>query len=323
MSVPTGTYLRYDVVGDREDLQDVIFNISPVQTPFLSGLGRGKCDSTLHEWQTDELSAADPDNAQLEGDDTTFSTPSPTVRVGNYTQISRKEVVVSGTLERIKKAGRKSELAYQTAKRGKELKRDMESGLLENQGGVGGSAGVARRYASMGAWLKTNTDFDDTTGEDPTYTEGVPGAARTDSSAVRALTETIAKGVIQSAWAEGGEPNVIMVGPFNKQRISEDFAGIASHTVNVDRPGATHVAAAVDIYASDFGNLRIVPNRFQRERDAWFLDFSLLRLKTLRPMFRERLAKTGDNQKWHLIVEYTLEVGNEAGLGGAFDLESS
>ncbi len=195
MAIITNTFTRFDAKGLREDLADVIFNISPEETPFVSSLRRGRAKQTLHEWQTDSLAAVDTDNAQIEGDDiTTFPAVAASVRVGNFTQISRKLLILSGTLEEVDKAGRRSELAYQLAKRGSELKRDMEAIALENIGGDAGSSSAARKLATLSAWVKTNDDFG-AGGASPTYVSGVPGAARTDGTQ-RAFTETLLKTVI-------------------------------------------------------------------------------------------------------------------------------
>ena len=322
MAAPVaGTYTRYNAEGLREDLADVIYNISPEDTPFLSGIGRETAKQTLHEWQTDSLAAPDTGNALPDGFEADFATPTPTVRVGNRTQISGKTVAISGTLEAVDKAGRRSELAYQIAKKGAELKRDMEAILLSNQGSSDGSFGVPRTLAGLGAWVKTNTDHAGD-GADPAYVSGVPSAGRTDGTP-RAFTEDILKGVAQSVWSTGGTLKVLMVGPYNKTVVS-GFNGIADHVVNISNPGAvTGIVAAVDVYTSDFGTLRIVPNRFQRERDGWFLDFDLLKLATLRNFRTEKLAKTGDADKRMLLVEYTLRVNQEAGLGLAADLTDS
>ncbi len=323
MALVTGTATRYDMSGLKESLHDRIYNISPEETPFISGAGRGpNAKQTLEEWQTDSLAAADGTNAQLEGDDAAFSTPTATVRVGNYTQIMRKTLVLSDTLEVVDKAGRRSELAYQLAKRGAELKRDLETVCLRAQGGASGSAGVARTMAALSAWLKTNTSFDATSGADPTYTSGVPGAARTDSSADRAFTETIAKAVIEAGYTAGATFSTLMVGPVNKQRVSTDFAGIATRNYDLSNVAARPMAAiaSIDVYVNDFGVLRVIPNRFQREKDAWFLDFEYVELRYLRPLSQVKLSKTGDAEKRMMVQEVTMCVKNEAAIGGAFDL---
>jgi hypothetical protein len=326
MALVSGTATRYDMAGLRESLHDRIYNISPEETPFLQGAGRGpNAKQTLEEWQTDSLAAADGTNAQWEGDDASFSTPAATVRVGNYTQILRKTLVLSDTLEVVDKAGRRSELAYQLAKRGSEIKRDLETVMLRAQAGVAGSVGAARTLAAMNAWLKTNTNFYTTDGGDPTYTAGVPDAVRTDGGTLRAFTETIAKDVIQQCWTEGANPSVIMVGPVNKQRISTDFAGIATRNYDLSNVSAKPMAAiaSIDVYVSDFGVLRVVPNRFQRERDAWFLDWEYVETRFLRPLSQVKLAKTGDAEKRMMIQEVTLCVKQEAALGAAFDLTTT
>lgn len=323
MALVSGTATRYDMKGLREDLTDAIYNISPEETPFMSSIGRGKAKQTLHEWQTDSLASADGTNAQLEGDDASFSTPAATTRVGNYTQISRKTLILSDTLEVTDKAGRRSELAYQLAKRGAELKRDMETIFLRAQAGVAGGTGTARTLAALNAWVKTNVDFHTTTGGNPTYTSGVPSAARTDGTQ-RAFTETILKNVIEDVWTAGGSPKVLMVGPYNKTVVS-GFSGIATRNFdlsNVD-PQPTAIIAAADVYVSDFGTLRVVPNRFQRERDGWVLDWDMLEVDYLRPMSQKKLARTGDAEKRMMVVEYTLKVKQEAGIGLAADLTTS
>jgi hypothetical protein len=326
MALVSGTATRYDMQGLRESLHDRIYNISPEETPFIAGAGRGPAaKQTLEEWQTDSLAAADGTNAQLEGDDASFTTPAATVRVGNYSQIMRKTLILSDTLEVVDKAGRRSELAYQLAKRGAELKRDLETVCLRAQAGAAGSAGVARTLAGLNAWLKTNTNFYTTDGGDPTYTSGVPGAVRTDGGTLRAFTETIAKDVIEQGWTSGADFSTLMVGPVNKQRVSTDFAGIATRNYDLSNVAARPMAAiaSIDVYVNDFGVLRVVPNRFQRERDAWFLDFEWAELRFLRPMSQVKLAKTGDAEKRMMVQEVTLVVKQEAALGAAFDLTTT
>lgn len=327
MAIVSGTMETYDQVGIREDLSDVIFNIAPTETPFVSGAGRGpRAENTTFEWQTDDLAAADTGNAHTEGDEASFSTPSATTRVSNITQISKKTVIISGTAETVNKAGRQSELAYQLAKRGKELKRDLEAISLENLAGNAASSNNARQTATLNAWLQSNTDRGAgsmTAGADSGHTSGTPTAAATDADTLRAFTETILKDVIESAWTNGGEPDILLVGPFNKRVVSENFSGVfAQRLVREDAsPGAA--VASIDVYVSDFGNIEIMPNRFQRERDAWLVDFEFVSLSELRPLFQEELAKTGDAEKRQMIIEWGLRVENEAAHGGAFDLTTS
>jgi hypothetical protein len=323
MGVPSGTVTRFDTKGERESLSDKIYDISPEETPFMSAIGVGKpADQTLVEWQTDELADVDGDNAHIEGDDADYSTPGMTVRVGNYCQISRKTLSVSGTVEVTNKAGRKSERAYQMAKKSAELKRDQETILLQAQGGAAGSAGVARKLAGINAFVKTNVDKAGD-GANPVYTSGVPSAARTDGTQ-RAFSETITKAVLQSVWTSGGTNKVIMVGPVNKAKASA-FVGIATRNFDQSNvsPRPTAVIASADVYVSDFGTVRVIPNRWQRERDAWFLDFDIMSLRYLRPYTKEKLAKTGDSEKEMLICEYTFQCNQEAAIGLAADLTTT
>ena len=320
MTIVTNTFTTFDAKGIREDLSNIITNIAPDETPYMSNIGRESISNSLFEFQTDTLAAAAA-NKQLEGDDVaSFDAVVATVRLQNYAQISRKTIILSATEEVVNKAGRRSELAYQIAKRGSELKRDQEFTFLNGAVAAAGSTSVARGTASLGAFIKTNVDMQ-TNGVNPSYTT-LPNSARTDGN-VRAFTETILKNVIQQVWASGGTPKILMVGPVNKQRVS-GFAGIASSRFNIDggaRP-ATIVGAA-DVYVSDFGNVQVVPNRLQRERDAWVLDPEYAKMTTLRPYQQIELAKTGDADKRMLIVEWGHKVTAENAHGLAADLTTS
>jgi hypothetical protein len=316
MAIVANTFTRYSAIGIREDLSNVIYNISPEETPFISNIGRENVKNTYFEWQTDSLAAASASNAALEGDDiSSFTAVTPTSRIGNYTQISTKNVVISGTLEALDKAGRRSELTYQLAKLGSELKRDMESALLANQSPVAGNTTTARRTAGLPAFIKTNTSFG-TGGAD---TAGI--AARTDGTQ-RAFTEALLKGVIAKVWESGGTPKMLMVGSFNKQAASA-FDGIATRFRDVPAGQQAQIIGAADVYVSDFGTVNIVPNRFQRARDAFVVDPQYASMAVLRPIQQMELAKTGDAEKRLMLVEYGLKVNNEAAHGICADLTTA
>jgi hypothetical protein len=321
MAVFTGTYQTYAAKGLREQLADVIYNISPTDTPFVSMGGREGAEGKLIEWQTDSLAAAVSNNAQIEGDDITSSTaPSASVRVGNYMQISYKHFVISATQERVDKAGRKSEIAYQVAKKGSELKRDIEKMALENLAGNAGGATTARVTAGVGAWVYSNDDVG--TGGGLDSFSGVPAAARTEGTQ-RAFTETILKSVLQSVWSAGGDPRYLMVGPVNKQKASA-FSGVATKTWNMsEKTKPMSIVGAADIYVSDFGFVNIIPNRFQRERDGWVLDPEYYSIAYLRSFKVDKLAKTGDAEKRMVVAEWGLKVKNEGALGLAADLTTT
>lgn len=319
----TNTYQTYQVKGIREDLSDMIYMISPTDTPYMSMIGKGKADNTFFEWQTDALASVDTSNAVVEGEDVDsngYDQTAPTVRLGNYTQISRKTLIISGTTEAVKKAGRKKELAYQLAKRSKELKRDMEAIMLANQAAAAGNASTARTTGSVLAFLKTNIDKGSGSAADPIYTN-VPNDPRTDGTQ-RAFSEVILKSVIQKCWAKGGNPTVLMVGPVNKQNTSA-FTGIAAQRYNAQGAKPSTIVGAADIYVSDFGNVSVVPNRFQRERDAHVVDPEYASVHYLRSFKTEPLAKTGDAEKRMLVVEWGLCIKNEEAHGLAADLNTT
>ena len=327
MAVIAGTVQRYDRQGLRESLSDRIYNVDPSDTPLVSMIGVGpKAKQTLEEWQTDSLRAP-ASNAQVEGDQFEYTTPAATVRVANYTQILRETASVSDTVEAVDKAGRKSEMAYQIMKKGLEIRLDLEYAVVgAHQAAAAGGAGVGRQFAGLDSWVRSNTDYDTSdVGANPGATAGVPPATRVDSTAVHAFTETVAKSVLSQGYANGAKFSVLMVGPFNKQRVSETFTGIVTRNFDISNvdPRPTAAIAAIDVYVHDFGVLRVVPNRVQRERDAWFINPEFAEMRYLRPFRTKRLADISDGMQKAVIAEVTLTVLNEQALGGAFDLEAA
>ena len=313
MAQPTNTFDTYDSVGEREDLSDVIYSISPTDTPFISSAAKTKATAVLHEWQTDALAAASTSNAVIEGDEATLDAVTATSRLSNSSQIMDKTVVITGTQEAVDKAGRASELAYQIAKKAKELKRDMEATITGNQAEVTGDASTARKLGSLGAWVASNDVFG---------TGGASGSAgntaRTDGTQ-RVFTEAQLKSVIKSVWNAGGDPSMIMVGPFNKQKLS----GFTGNSTRFDAGADATLYTSVDVYASDFDQLQVVPNRFSRDRDAYVLDMNYWGIAFLRDFTMHELSKTGDSEKRQLLVEATLESRNEGASGMVADLTTS
>ena len=311
------TYQSYQSIGNREDLTDVIYNISPTDTPFMTSVGKTKATAVYHEWQTDSLDAVNVSNAVVEGATASDATLTPSVRVGNRTQISQKTIKISGTLETINKAGRKSEKAYQLAKASSEIKRDMEAILLSNQVANAGNASTARVLGGLQTWLNSN------------YSGGASGTAGSLGTTARvtgtdrAFTSTILNTVIQSTYTNGGSPTILMVTPAQKV-VASTFAGIATRFKDVSGNVQAAIIGAADVYVSDFGTISIVPNRFIPNADnddtAFLLDPEMAAVAYLRPFQTNELAKTGDADLTQLIVEYTLEVRNQAAHGIISDL---
>jgi hypothetical protein len=302
----------------REDLSDVIYNISPTDTPFMSSIGKTKATAVLHEWQTDSLAAATLSNFAVEGATASDATMSPTTRVGNRTQIAQKTVKISGTLQSVDKAGRKSEKAYQLAKASSEIKRDMETSLLSNQIAANGDSSTARKLGGLQAWLNTNYSGG---------TDGVAGSLGTTArvnGTNRTFTEALLQSVVRQVYAAGGNPKVLMVNPAHKQVVSA-FAGIAAQRFMAPSNSPTTIVAAADVYMSDFGTISVVPNRFMTstnscDETAFVLDPDMAAIAYLRPFQTNELAVTGDNESTQLLAEYTLEVKNQAAHGIIADL---
>lgn len=324
MAVTTNTIQTFDRKGLRENLTNGIFNLSPTETPFISNAGRGKATGVLHEWQTDALTTALTNNAKVQGDDyTAIDAAGATVRVGNYSQISAKTAKVSGTVESVDAAGRADEMDYQMMKKSKELKRDIETSCLAyTGGGSAGNSSTAAYAAGLLCWVKTNVSYYTTDGGNPAWTSGVPAAARTDGGTLRAFAETtILQPVLQLGYQNGADFSTLMVGPFNKSAVSA-FTGIATKTIQQTAVKAAAIIGGADYYVGNFGTLKIVPNRFQRERDAWLIDFDMVDLVFLRPFQTKKLPE-GDFRAELLLCEWTLKVKNELGLGLCADLTTA
>jgi len=319
-AIEANTFLTYAAKGIREDLSDLVADVSPTTTPFSSNIGSRTAENTFYEWQTDALAAASATPTR-EGADflDNMTAVTATARIGNYCQINIKDFIISGTEQRVRKAGRSSEIGYQAAKASKELKRNVETALLANSGAVAGDATTARVTGGLPAFLKTNVDKA-SDGTQPVWTT-IPTDPRNDGTQ-RPFTETLLKGALEDCFTAGAEVSMLMVGAYNKQ-VASGFSGIAEQRFNVKGDAPTSIIGAADVYVSDFGNLAIVPNRFQRARDAWLIDPDECKQATLRPYQVETLARTGDAQKRLILIEMGLEVGNEAGCGGVVDLTTS
>lgn len=310
MAQATGTTDTYDLVGLAEDVEDIIFNIAPTETPFLTMAKRKKVSAINHQWQTDDLAAAAANRA-IEGDDSTYATATPTTMLSNYTQIAKKTVMVSGTADAVRKYGRKEEFAYQIAKKGKELKRDIEFALIQNQVSSAGGSGTARSSAGIEVMIVNRVlGTNNTTGTTPGYAAGVWGAV-TDGTAAT-MVETDLVSALDLAWQDGGDPSVVMVNSTLKRRIAS-FAGASTYagvSVNQGRTAQGVVVGGVDLYISDFGEHKIKLNRYQRTGTVLCLDPEYVSVGFLRPIKFEERAKTGDSTRGEILTEFTLIADN-------------
>jgi hypothetical protein len=314
----------YGTKGIRENLSDIIYNISPTDTPFISNVGKGSTKSTYTEWQVDDLAAA-ADTPVAEGATAPAAVSATTTRVGNYTQIASKTVSVSGSNEAADAAGRASEMAYQLAKKGMELKRDMEKTLVgTDKAQVAGAAGgTARQLSSVTSWLATNCSVG-TGGVAPNDGAGTPvvvkdGTGIYTAGTDRALTDDILNQAIEDVWVAGGDPSILMCGAKQKAAIT-GFDGNTSNSRKFTDAEAKKYINAVDVYVSDYGELNVVPNRLMQNDIVLILQPDMWSVDYYRDFQTTDLAKTGDFESKQLLVEYTLCSKNEAASGVVRDL---
>jgi len=313
-------YQTYTAIGIREDIADIIYSISPTETPFMSGIAKTKATNTLHQWQTDALAAVAA-NAVVEGADIAYGTMAPTVLENNHTQISTKGIQVTATNEAVTSAGRSNEMAYQVAKAAKELKRDMETALLSNVAKAVGSATAARKLGGVPTWCETNVDAG------ANGAGAGNGAVRTDGTQ-RAFTEAQLKGILVKCYNQGGNPNMIMVNAFNKQKLS----GFTGGSTRFDAAEDRRLITSIDVYESDFGTMQVAPNRFIRGangtsakigQDAHILDMEFWAVSFLRDFSLQNPAQTADADQRFMVAEYTLESRNEKASGLITDLTTA
>jgi len=318
MAQPTNTFDSYDAVGIREDLSDIITNVSPEETPFFTKCRKTTARNTLVEWQTDALRASAA-NAHIEGDETTANAMTATTRLNNRTQIFKNAVTVPDTDEGLDKAGRQREIAYQVVKIAKEQKLDIEKALFDNNAKVAGNSTTARELAGAPAWLTSNTDFGANEGADPT---GDGADARTDeTTTLIAFSQTRFDGVMQSIWENGGNPDTVYLSAF-QMNVALGFTGNNNQRSAV-QAGDERVIKSLAVYVTPWGTIEFIPSRENRSRDVFIMQDDMWEVATLRPTKNIELAKTGDATKRQVVTELTLCAKNEAANGGVFDNTTS
>lgn len=314
MASPTNTLQTFESTNNAEDVSDIVYQVSPIETPFQSMARKSTASASYTEWPIYSLNSVDSANAVIEGEDATTDSSTTPSRVGNYCQISDKVFRISTTQQAIDKYGVKDEKARQTIVKGMELRRDMETILCGNQARVVGTDSAAQKLRALCGWYTTN-DSRGASGADGTTT-----TAATDGTQ-RNFTEALFRGVLVNCFTNANTmPSVIMAGPTNRVNLSTQLSG---NTTRFNDMKDSQMNATVTVYRSDYGSLKIIPNRFQRDRDMHFLNPEYIAIRTLEPMRRRDLAVTGLSDAVQMWSNYTLEVSNEAAHGILADLNTS
>jgi hypothetical protein len=307
MTATVAASKAYDLSGNvlKEDLRDVIYDISPMETIFMSRAGRGTAKSTTHEWLTDSL-ASPAKNAAIEGDAFTAVARTLPARLKNYTQISRKDFEVTGTAQKVSNAGMRELMAYHTAQASKEIKRDMETGLLSDEPASAGTSVSARVSAGAEAWIyaPNHISINQSAATTTAPVSGFATSPVTDGTAT-AFTSVGLNSMLQQAWSMGGETDTILVGPSLYNTISA-FTGIATRFRDVGSRQQAQIIGAADVYVSAFGSHNIVLSRYARSTTVFCLDMSTWEVAYLRPFQTIDVATVGDAKRKALLAEYTL-----------------
>lgn len=309
--------------GLRESLADFIDHTSAEDTPIYSMARKGTINATFEEWQTDVLAAASKDNAIIEGADATYPTPTATKRIGNYVQTARKDFKIASMLDIVKKAGRSTETKYQSLMQGAALKTDIEASISQNNAAVAPATATAGKSASLEtfAWDVVSHGTGAPNGSTTVVTAGAPTTAPVDSSATRALSEDLVKGVLADGYGKGARYKMAVMGPTQKQAFSA-LAGLSSTRNNFSTMKGKQgvILGAADVYVSDFGDVALVPSQFMRSKTILFIDPEGLEVKMGRRFKEEELAKTGDAEGRQIVTDFTLVVRNPRLVGKLADL---
>lgn len=313
MAQVTGAFSTYQSIGNREDLSNGIYNIDPFDTPVMSMAGRRNVKERSFDWQSEHLPLVDPNNAQIEGFQLTATTGQPTVRLTNTTQISKRDATVTGSQESAVKAGRGSEMAHQLALKSKVLKSDMETIMCSRQPLVAGSDTVARTTEAICHFVARGIDrfgVQGTAVQGYTAT-GLPAVPTDAFTAVIAgnqvsLTETLLGNAMQAAYVNGASPTMMIVPPSIKRNVST-FVGRSTTQVLV---GKTEVISTVDVIATDFGRIKIMPSRWLATDTALIMDPGYVSVGFFRNFRQIPLAKVGDAETRMIVAEWGVEMKN-------------
>lgn len=330
MATPTGAVDTYEVKGNREDLSDILYDVSPSETPILTMAKKVKATSTKHEWLADALRAS-ADNFAVEGNDSPTNSRAARHRLDNYTQILTDNVFVTGTQEAMDAAGIKSEMAHQLPKVMLELKKDMERAIggVSAVGKTAGDTSNGRKSGCLDTYLNINYDVS-TAGTASTVASTSPGVlpgangVATDisySGTNRDISETIVKNVLQQIYTKsnGSDTLNLVCTAFSKGKISA-FSASNTRYVTADKKKLT---ASIDVYEGDFHTVRIIPSRECHANLAYIIDPAYIQIAELRKMHSFDLARTGDTLKKQVVWECCLQISNPAAHGYIADLNNS
>jgi hypothetical protein len=316
MAQPSNTFDSYDAVGIREDLANVIYDVSPEETPFYTTCKKVTASNTYHEWQTDALRSSSS-NAHIEGDATTAEARTATTRLGNYTQIFKNAVVIPDTDKGLDKAGRASEMAYQTLKIAKEQKLDIEKALFDNNARVAGDATTARELAGTETWFTSTIQNKGTGGA---HAAGTGADARTDGTQT-AFTQAKFDAIMQNCWEKGGKPDSVYLSAY-LMNLALAFTGNNNQRSTV-QAGDAKVIKSLDVYVTPWGTIEFIPSRENRGRTVHVMQDDMWAVAVLRGTKNVELAKTGDNSTRQVVTELTLVAKNEASSGLGVDFSTS
>ncbi len=324
MAVVANTFQTTGANANREELSDVVSRITPEDTPIYSMIAKKSVKTTHPEWTQDNL-AAPAENIQLEGDEYTFAATTPAVRVGNYTQIMRKEGIISNTQDYTDNAANTEQVKYQKLKKGVELRKDVEFAIVNTNASV---AGATRELGSLPTWIETNVSRG-ATGANGGFNQGDGLTDAPSNGTLRAFTKARLDDVMQQGYESGANFGHAFVSPYNKQVFVTFMSdtNVAQFRYAASNGNNNSIVANADVYEGPYGKVMIHPNRVMATnattaRNVFLVDTEYLEFGWLRKIKEDKRADngTGDAKKFVIIGEGTLCPKNEQGLGVVADV---
>lgn len=309
----------------REDLGNVIFNVTPFMTPFTSGISQTRATADTHEWLTDTYEDAVDTNSRVEAGLPQTSTAGTTrVRLGNFIQIADKTVTVTKKAEFMDRAGVPGkEMAYQLMKLGKELQMDVEKQTLGCYGAVStkaqGTAANAGVSGAFGSFIVTNQEANggtDNPGNGAGVGDGstVPLVAGANTTINQGLMDTLLDGV----WDNSGDINSakIMASAGTVSSLRNTLSGMADNVdsnINANATSGANIISRVAVYVSQFGPIAVVPNKHMPAKTLYVVDYSTWGLAFAggKKIHTTDIATQTSAEQKLLECYYTLEARSE------------
>jgi hypothetical protein len=328
MTQVAGTTDSFDVASLKESLDSVIWDLFPMDTYFQNNIDKVEVGQPQHQWVFDNLAAA-ANNKQIQGDTFSYATAVTASRVSNYTQIARKAITISETLQASSAVGG-SPTGREVMKKMKEYKRDVEFDLLGRQGSSAGATNTAAASGGVLAWIwgtgaaapGNTVAATSSAGTTPSYASAAVAGQTDGTTAASSVTYTDVENAAELAWLDGGEPDVILCSNGQK-KVVDAFTSRATRTADIGSTDKLTIQGSVNILVTSFGTFKVVMSRYIPRNCLVLLQMDKWAMGQLRPTKVIEPAQTADAKNKVIIGEYTLIARNPNSSAKVVDFKES